>query len=129
MKKQPEYQLQKLVCEWLHKEKSYVLFMTDSIAACRLTVPQAVRNKAVQKPGFKCPDLIIFQPNTIYNGLFIELKSESPYLKSGKLSSDKHIQGQAETMEQLRAKGYCCHFAWSLEQVQEIVNNYLNSRQ
>jgi hypothetical protein len=124
--KHPEYHLQKQACQWLNLQHPALLWMTDTIAAVKLTMGQAVRNKAVQKPGFKCPDLIIFQPNTIYNGLFIELKSESPYLKSGKLSSDKHIQGQADTMEQLRAKGYCCHFAWTLEQVQEIVNEYLS---
>jgi len=76
--------------------------------------------------------LIIFKPkydNTgkvLYHGLFIELKIESPYLKDGlNLKADKHIQGQAETMNKLYAEGYSCHFAWSFSQAKDIIDNYL----
>ena len=106
--------------------------MSDTIASCKLTLPQATRNKAIQKEGFKCPDLIIFKPkydNTgkvLYHGLFIELKIESPYLKDGlSLKADKHIQGQAETMNQLRIEGYWCGFCWDFNQAKSIIDNYL----
>ena len=127
--KHPEYTLQKEVCKWLNLQHPDLLWMTDTIASVKLTMGQAVRNKAVQKPGFKCPDMIIFEPRGNYSGLFIELKSESPYLRNGNLSSNEHIQGQAATMEKLRAKGYACHFAWTLEQVKQIVTDYLYPKQ
>src|SRR5688572_10185738 len=98
MKKQPEYELQKQVCKWLQLQYPDVLFMTDSIAAVKLTLPQAARNKAVQKPNFKCPDLIIFEPNKDFKGLFIELKINSPYTKHGLLKKCDHLKAQQKTM-------------------------------
>lgn len=84
-------------------------------------------NAAVQKPNFKKLDITIFEPSGIYHGLFIELKTETPFTKKGTLKKNPHLQSQAASMEKLRAKGYCCHFAWTFEQVQEIVNEYLKS--
>jgi len=127
-----EYNLQKSICKYLDLQFKDVLYLSDTIASCKLTLPQATRNKAIQKEGFKCPDLIIFKPkfnadNSFkYLGLFIELKIESPYLKDGlNLKADKHIQGQAETMNKLYAEGYSCHFAWSFSQAKDIIDNYL----
>ena len=127
-----EYDLQKSICKYLDSQYPKVLYMSDTIASCKLTLPQATRNKAIQKEGFKCPDLIIFKQKLThdfrvrYSGLFIELKIESPYLKDGlSLKSDKHIQGQAETMNKLYAEGYSCHFAWSFSQAKGIIDDYL----
>jgi len=127
MKKQPEYELQKQICKWLQLQYPTVLFMTDSIAAVKLTMPQASRNKAVQKAGFKCPDLIIFEPNESYYGLFIELKVKSPFKKDGSLRKDEHLVNQQNTMFQLTRKGYKCAFSWSLEMTIEIIEKYLNN--
>lgn len=125
--KHPEYELQKQVCKWLSIQHRGVLFMSDTIASCKLTMGQAMRNKAIQKEGFKTPDLIIFHPNNFYHGLFIELKSESPYLKDGKtLKKNDHISGQASTMIELFDKGYLCAFSWSFEQTIKIINEYLS---
>lgn len=125
MKNQPEYHLQKQVCQWLDLQHSELLYMTDTVAAVRLTFAQGNRNKAVQKKDFKCPDLLIFEPNSTYHGLFIELKVETPFKKNGDLKKNDHLEGQAKTIKDLRAKGYYACFAWSFEMVQEIVNNYL----
>lgn len=129
-----EYDLQKSICKYLDLQYPQVLYMSDTIASCKLTKQQAGRNQAIQKSGFKCPDLIIFKPkydnngNIQYYGLFIELKIESPYLKDGKsLKADKHIQGQADTMNKLYAEGYSCHFAWSFDQAKAIIDNYLKN--
>lgn len=129
-----EYDLQKSICKYLDLQYPQVLYMSDTIASCKLTMQQATRNKAIQKDGFNCPDLIIFKPKenavgqVMYSGLFIELKIESPYLKDGlNLKSDKHIQGQAQTMNKLYAEGYSCHFAWSFDQAKKIIDNYLKN--
>lgn len=121
----PEYHLQKQITQWLNLQHPSVLFDSDTIAAVKLTKAQAARNKAIQKAGFKRPDLVIYEPRGKWCGLFIELKASSPYKKDGTLRSDAHLEGQAATMEQLTAKGYYCTFAWEFEQVKKIIEDYL----
>jgi len=128
MKKQPEYELQKRICKWLQLQYPDVLFMTDSIASVKLTLPQAARNKAVQKPNFKCPDLIILEPNQFYNGLFIELKIKCPFKKDGELRKDDHLEAQYRTMIDLERKGYYACFSWTYENTITIIKDYLNAR-
>jgi hypothetical protein len=123
--KHPEYELQVAVCDYLKAQYPRVEFMSDTIAAVKLTVGQARRNKRVQKDGFKTPDLIIFRPGNGGEVLFIELKSESPYRKDGHLKSDAHIEAQLETGFRLIANGYAFHFAWTFGQAQKIIDEYL----
>lgn len=100
--------------------------MSDTIASVKLTEAQAVRNKAIQKRGFKTPDLIIFEAKKGFHGLFIELKVESPYKLNGELKKDKHLEGQAESMELLRQKGYWADFRWTFEDAKKVIDWYLN---
>ena len=88
---------------------------------------QASRNKLVQCNGFKCPDLIIFEPRQGYHGLFIELKVKTPYKKNGELLSCEHLQGQEKTINDLNAKGYKALFAWEFEQIKAVIDDYLLS--
>lgn len=125
-KKQLEYILQKQVCAYLNSNYPDVLFMSDTIASVKLTMQQAVRNKAIQKEGFKTPDLIIFEPKGKYHGLFIELKNKSPFKKNGvDLLQNEHIQAQATTMEELLKKGYLCYFCWGLDTAIRIIDKYM----
>ena len=102
--------------------------MSDTIANLKLSKTQAGRNKKIQKNGFKCPDLIIFEPRNNFFGLFIELKLETPFKKDGtiKASTKDHLKGQLETIEKLNKKGYSAHFSWSFDMTKEIIDNYLN---
>lgn len=125
MKQQQEYQLQKQVCAYLNAQYPDVLYLSDTIASVRLTMPQAMRNKAIQKNGFKCPDLLILEPKNGYSGLFIELKTESPYKKDGVIKKSDHLEGQDKTIHQLQLKGYCSLFAWEFEEIKNIIDNYL----
>ena len=125
MKQQQEYQLQKQVCDYVSTQYPNVLFLSDTIASVSLTMPQAMRNKAIQKNGFKCPDLLILEPRKGYSGLFIELKKDSPYKKDGTLKKNKHLEHQEKSMQKLRSKGYYCLFSWTFEQTQRIIDFYL----
>lgn len=125
MKQQKEYQLQKQVCAYLNAQYPDVLYLSDTIASVRLTMPQAIRNKAIQKNGFKCPDLLILEPKNHYGGLFIELKTESPYKKDGTIKKNIHLQDQEKTINKLKQKDYYCLFAWDLEDIKNIIDNYL----
>lgn len=121
-----EYDLQVAVCRYLNYQYAHILFMSDTIASVKLTAPQAIRNKQIQKDSFKCPDIIIFEPRGQYHGLFIELKKESPYKKNGELFANDHLQGQAKTMQDLTERGYKCYFAWSFEQAKSLIDSYLS---
>ena len=125
MKQQQEYQLQKQVCAYISTQYPNVLFLSDTIASVSLTMPQAVRNKAIQKNGFKCPDLLILEPKKEYSGMFIELKKDSPYKKDGTLKKNKHLEYQEKSMQELRSKGYYCLFSWNFEQTKRIIDIYL----
>ena len=125
MKKQPEFILQKQVCKYLSLAYPNVLFMSDTIASVKLTIPQQLRNKSIQKEGFKTPDLIIFEPRHGYCGMFIELKIDTPYKKNGELKKSTHLEEQGETLEQLRQRGYWADFRWSFEDVKRIIDWYL----
>lgn len=125
-KQQPEYILQKQVCTYLCAAYPNVLFMSDTIAAIGLTIPQQVRNKHVQKTGFHCPDLIIFKPNSIYNGCFIELKAKDIYKKDGvTLLSNPHVEAQKNTIDKLLRLGYFAAFAVGFDSAKKLIDHYM----
>ena len=127
MKKQPEFELQSAICRYLSYQYGEVLFLSDTIASLKLTPAQANRNKKIQKFGFSCPDLLILEPRNGYNGLFIELKVETPFKKNGeiKASKDDHLKNQLEAIEKLNQKGYKALFSWGFDMTKEIIDNYL----
>ncbi len=127
MKNQPEFILQKQVCKWLDLQFPKVLYLSDTIASIKLTIPQQVRNKQIQKQGFKCPDLLILQPNNTYHGLFIELKVKNPYKKDGLIYKDEHLEAQYKTITDLQSKGYYATFSWDFEMTKTIITEYLNN--
>jgi len=122
----PEYELQCQVSSYLSFQYPDVDFMSDTIASVRLTMPQARRNKKVQKHGFKCPDLLIFEPRGKYHGLFIELKAKTPYKKCGnELKKNQHNQEQYKQLKKFEKKGYRATFAWSFEMARSIIDDYM----
>jgi hypothetical protein len=127
MKKQPEFELQSAICRYLSYQYGEILFLSDTIASLKLTPAQANRNKKIQKFGFSCPDLLILEPRNGYNGLFIELKVETPFKKNGeiKASKDDHLKNQLEAINKLNEKGYMAVFSWGFDMTKDIIDNYL----
>lgn len=125
--KHTEFELQKAVCKYITLQYPNVLFLSDTIASCKLTAMQANRNKSIQKQGFKTPDLIIFKPNNIYLGLFIELKIESPFKKDGQIRKDEHLEAQLKTINDLKKLGYYACFSWSFEDAKSIIDKYIKN--
>ncbi len=124
--KHPEYDLQKTVCQYLEMQYPKVLFLSDTIASVKLTKQQAVRNKAIQKDGFKCPDLLILEPSKHgYCGLFIELKIKSPLKKNGEVYENKHLKGQEKTILELNKKGYLSMFCTGFVEAKVAIDFYL----
>jgi hypothetical protein len=125
--KHNEYHLQKAVCQYLNIQYPEVLYLSDTIANLKLSIPHQVRNKAIQKKGFHCPDLLILEPNKHYKGLFIELKTSTPYKLNGeiKASSKDHLLNQQNTIIKLNEKGYKSFFAWEFETIIKQIDEYL----
>ena len=125
--KHDEYELQKSVARYISIQYPEIDFMSDTIASVKLTDRQAGRNKLVQKSGFKCPDLIIFEPRHNFFGLFIELKIETPFKKDGtiKASAKDHLKLQHECLHKLTSKGYKAEFSWSFDMTKELIDEYL----
>jgi hypothetical protein len=124
--KHPEYHLQKQICQWLEYQHPNVLFLSDTVASVRLTIPQQVRNKGIQKKGFACPDILILEPRGVFCGLFLELKVDSPLKKDGALKKSDHLERQAKSLRELSNKGYYARFSWGFEMTKEIITDYLN---
>lgn len=122
----PEYHLQKQVCKYLDLRFPFALYLSDTVASVKLTMAQAIRNKAIQKDGFKCPDLIILHPKGNYHGLFIELKSKPIYKRSGELLKNEHVIGQQRTIEDLNALKYFAAFAVGFDEAKKIIDNYFS---
>jgi hypothetical protein len=127
--KHHEFILQKAVCRHLEKEYPEVLFLSDTIGNVKLNEFQASRNKAIQKDGFKCPDLLILEPNKFYKGLFIELKVKSPFRKDGiTLLKNEHLEAQQKSINNLLDKRYFAVFKWDFEDIKELIKWYMINR-
>lgn len=135
-----EYKLQVAVCKFLEMQYPEVVFYSDSISNINLTPMQRVRNKAIQKKNFSCPDLLILEPRNGYHGLALELKKETPYKLDGDLKKQvvkvlnkekkiieiyDHLQEQERALRTLNQKGYQAHFCWSLDMAVKIINDYM----
>lgn len=127
--KHPEYQLQVAVCKYLSVQYPGVDFLSDTIASVQLTSRQAARNKAIQKNGFKCPDLLILTPTETYHGLFIELKVATPFKANGeiKASQNDHLEKQYNQLNKFINRGYYACFAWDFEMAKKIIDNYFKN--
>ena len=128
--KHNEYNLQKQVCQYLNYQHPDVFYLSDTIASLKLSIPQQVRNNAIQKKNFHCPDLLILEPNNTYKGLFIELKTATPYKLNGeiKASSKDHLLNQQNTILKLNEKGYKSFFAWEFEKIIKEIDKYLKDK-
>lgn len=123
--KHNEYHLQKQVCQYLELQYPEVLFMSTG-TSLKLTMGQSVRNKAIQKFGFKVPDLVIFEAKGDLKGMFLELKIQSPYKKNGQLKAGPHLEGQNKALIKLREKGYHADFYWSFEDIKDAIDLYIS---
>lgn len=130
-KSQPEFILQKQLCQFIRNQYPNIFFLSDTVASVRLTEPQQQRNKAIQNSNFHCPDLMILEPGRgfdgkiQYHGLFLELKVKSPFKKDGTLLKDEHLQKQFDTLARLNERGYKALFVWSMDAGIKIINEYL----
>lgn len=124
MKKNLEYHLQKQVCTYLNNQYPNVMYYSTGIGL-GLTLPQAIRNKAIQKDNFHCPDLLILECKKGFAGLFIELKATTIFKKNGDLLKSEHVENQLKTIDLLKLKGYESDIAIGFDEAKLIIDSYL----
>jgi len=79
-----------------------VLFNVD-LSGIRLTIGQAAKVKKLRS-GRAFPDMVVYESTKNWHGLFMELKSKSPYQKNGKLYSNNHLREQQIMIFNLKVK-------------------------
>ena len=121
MKKEEHLQLQ--ICEYINSQHPTALFNTD-LAGMKMTMGQAKKVKKLRKTN-GMPDLQILKSNSKFNGLFLELKSVTPFKKNGELKKDDHIKEQSEVLTLLSMQGYKAVFVWDFNDAKLIIDNYM----
>ena len=116
------------VCDYLRKNYPDVLFRTDFSSGMKMSPGQAAKHKKFQKRR-AWPDFFIAEPrkfaNKIHHGMYIEFKSKTIYKLDGTLRKNEHVEEQAETLTDLREKGYYAEFAIGYEDAITQITNYL----
>lgn len=141
-----EFSHQVAVCRYLNLQYPDVLYLSDTIANLKLTPQQQARNNQIQKKDFRCPDILVLEPAGKYSGLFIELKTETPFTKNGQLKKQKvsvyktirgtrvkvgeydHLQEQQKSINKLVKKGYFACFSWDVKMTISIIDDYFNQK-
>lgn len=129
-----ESELQVLVADYIRVRYPDALFHSDFGSGIKLTPGQAMKQKRQNGGRRAWPDMFIAEPqlNTsilkISGGLFLELKKEGTRLKkkNGEWAND-HIAEQAETLNQLKLRGYAAEFAVGFDQAKQLIDNYLGA--
>lgn len=121
-----EESLQIQVSSYIRAKYPDVIFTSES-SGVRVSMGTAIKMKK-QRSSHKLPDMIILKPMKQYHGLILELKKEGEivWLKNGSLSTNKHIQEQAETLRELARLGFVAEFAIGYTQAINIINKYLS---
>lgn len=120
-----EYNICKSIACHLRALYPKVPFHFDQ-SGLNLSKAQAGMNKAIQN-GRGWPDLFIAVPMGIYNGLFIEVKFNSPFKKNGELKADEHLLIQFEQLENLNNIGYKAVFGVGIDHCMAIIHSYLKA--
>lgn len=124
--KDSEYHLHKSIVQYIKLKYPALIFRSD-LGGIRLTIGQAVKNKALQidTPGY--PDLFIAKARHGYHGLFLELKADVSefYTKNGMVRESQHVQDQLRMLHNLMSEGYWAGVACDFDTAIKIINWYL----
>lgn len=122
-----EAQLHEQVCAFIRLTWPQVIFWSDG-SGNNLSRVQAARNTLLRSSA-GIPDLFVAAPRGRYHGCFLELKraDKSPYLKTtGKLSTEPHIQQQAQVLQALADAGYWANFCVGYDEAVRLLRWYMN---
>lgn len=124
MKNNPEYHICLQIANYLRYQYPKVLFHFD-YAGLNLSKAQAGMMKGIQgQRGF--PDLFIIKKGQGFNGLFIEIKAESPFNKDGLIKNNSHLHEQFQYQFELSYEcGFMAKFGTGFDEIKQIIDEYL----
>ena len=115
--------IQTACVKWFRYQHSDIKDLLFSIPNGIPLANQNIRTKIYNKlkeeglhPG--SPDLFLAVGNSIYNGLFIEIKSKKDRLR----------KVQADMIRELESENYKCIIVRSLDEFMEVIKEYLSIR-
>ena len=124
-----ENTLQVQICRYIKLRYPGVIFNSDQAGVNNVSrYSRGVATQLRSDRGY--PDLFIAEPRGKYHGMYLELKTENArvYLKSGILSTEKHIQEQAVVLQKLTSKGYYANFAQGYDDAIKQIDDYLGTK-
>ena len=99
--------------------KDLLFSIPNGIPLANQNIRTKIYNKLKEEglqPGV--PDLFLAVGNSIYNGLFIEVKSKTDRLR----------KTQADMIRELESENYKCIIVRSLDEFMEVIKEYLSIR-
>ena len=111
------------ICKYIKLQYPKIVFTSES-SGLRLTIGQAKKLKDMRSSN-ALPDILILEPSRGRHGLFLEVKTESPFKKNGKIKSNAHLQEQHDMLNILVEKGFDACFVWDFEMAKEIIYDYV----
>lgn len=127
--KNEERDIYKLISKYMIIQYPEVIFRFDFAAGLFLNKFYAAQHSAINPiKGF--PDLFIAHSNLNYNGLFIEIKTQSsnPFKKNGEIKSGDHIKEQQLILDKLNSQKYYSTFGVGFDNCKTIIDNYMNNK-
>ena len=123
MRNREETKLQIQVSKYIKLQYPTVLFKQD-LSGQLTNKKQAADNKKMRN-GRGYPDIEILHPNKDYAGLYIELKTVTPFKKNGNLKKNEHLEEQSNMLVLLNQVGYKAIFCWSFDMAVEEIDKYM----
>lgn len=128
--KKTEEDIQLKVCRYLKTRYKDLDFHSDYAAGLHLTMPQAVKRKALNS-GRGWADLLIMKPSRGYSALFLELKKPGTSIyvsvgeRKGALVANEQIAVEAAFLERMNELGYLARFAVGYSSAVQLIDWYL----
>jgi hypothetical protein len=120
----PERILQLQLSQWLKAQYPDLIFWSNDSGE-KKSIGLAKLNKRMRS-GSKIPDLWISEAHGGYFGLYIELKTSTPFKKDGTLKANPHAEAQSKMLDELNARGYMASFGVGLESSMATIKMYLS---
>lgn len=120
----PEDHLAQQIASYLNTQYPKIIYHFDTGSGGRTSIGMAMRNKRLNRwRGY--PDLFICKSIGLWLGLFIELKTSTPYKKDGQIKTDEHLIEQQTIHTKMKSEGYRAEFGIGFEGCKKIIDDYL----
>jgi len=120
-----EKRLHKAICKYIKLQHPNIYFLSDP-SGLKMSIGMATELKATRSKHAQL-DVVILQPNSIYNGLILEVKrsKDQVYKKNGDFRKSKHVEEQNKSIAHLRNNNYICNYVFDLQDAIDQVEMYL----